>query len=159
MARIELPEGDGDELMRLYSLSPKMGAAAGNFAGAIYGDSILPTRVRETARIRIAQMNECPVCLDTRTVSDPDGLTEEEYLAMAQWATLDSLSDRERIAAEFADRFAGDHLSMDEDFWARASAVFTSQELFELGVCCASWVGLGRMTQVFDAGVSCRIEF
>jgi hypothetical protein len=41
----------------------------------------------------------------------------------------------------------------------RARAVFSDRELFELGVCCASWLGLGRLTQVFGAGVSCRIEF
>jgi hypothetical protein len=41
---------------------------------------------------------------------------------------------------------------------ARARARLSDQELFELGVCCASWLGLGRMTQIFDAGVSCRIE-
>lgn len=158
MSRLELPDGDGDELLRLYGLSPKMGAAAGNFTAAVYGDTILPTRVREAARIRIAQVNECPVCLDTRTVSDPEGLTEEEYLGMASWATLGSLSDRERLAAEFADRFATDHLSMDDDFWERARGLFTDAELFELGVCCASWLGLGRMTQMFGAGVSCRIE-
>lgn len=159
MARLELPEGDGDELLRLYTLSPAMGAAAGNFAGAVYGDSVLPTRVREVARMRIAQVNECPVCLDTRTVSDPDGLREDEYLAVAAWATLDSLDEREKMAAEFAERFATDHLSMDDDFWQRARAAFSDQELFELGVCCASWLGLGRMTQIFDAGVSCRIEY
>jgi alkylhydroperoxidase family enzyme len=159
MARVDLPDGDDDELLRLYALSPAMGAAAGNFSAAVYGDSSLPTRVRESARIRIAEINDCPVCLDTRTTSDPNGLTEDEYLGMAGWRSLPTLSDRERIAAEFAERFAADHLNLDDDFWDRARAVFSDQELFELGVCCASWLGLGRLTQVFGAGVSCRIEF
>jgi alkylhydroperoxidase family enzyme len=159
MARVDLPEGDGDELLRLYALSPAMGAAAGNFSAAVYTDTKLPTRVREAARIRIAAVNRCMVCLDTRTTSDPQGLTEDEYLGMSDWRSLGSLSDREAMAAEFAERFATDHLSMDADFWARARAVFSDEELFELGVCCGSWLGLGRVTQVFDAGVSCRIEF
>jgi alkylhydroperoxidase family enzyme len=158
MARVDLPDGDDDELLRLYGLSPAMGAAAGNFTAAVYGDTSLPTRVREAARIRIAELNQCPVCLDTRTTSDPDGLTEEEYLRIAEWRQLDSLSARERIAAEFAERFTTDHLGLDDDFWSRARAEFTDAELFELGVCCASWLGLGRMTQIFGAGVSCRIE-
>ena len=159
MARIDLPEGDGDELLRLYAVSPAMGAAAGNFSAAVYGDTALPTRIREVARMRIAEVNRCEVCLDTRTVSDPDRLTEAEYLGMADWRALDTLSERERVAAEFAERFATDHLAMDAEFWERARSVMTDQELFELGVCCASWLGLGRLTQVFDAGVSCRIEF
>ena len=159
MARVDLPEGDGDELLRLYALSPSMGAAAGNFSSAVYHDTQLPTRVREAARIRIADVNRCAVCLDTRTTSDPQGLTEDEYLGMAGWRSLTTLSPREAMAAEFAERFATDHLNMDDDFWARARALFSDAELFELGVCCASWVGLGRVTQVFDAGVSCRLEF
>ncbi|MFM7068505.1 MAG: carboxymuconolactone decarboxylase family protein [Actinomycetes bacterium] len=158
MSRLNLPDGDGDELLRLYGLSPKMGAAAGNFTAAVYGDTVLSTRVREAARIRIAMVNDCPVCLDTRTVSDPVGLSEDEYLGMANWAEMSTLDAPERIAVEFAERFATDHLSMDDDFWERARSVLNDQELFELGVCCASWLGLGRMTQVFGAGVSCRIE-
>ena len=158
MARIDLPPGDGDELLRLYGVSPKMGGAAGAFTGAVYGDSILPTRLTELARIRIANVNQCVVCLDTRAVSDPNGLTEDEYLGIENWRAMDSLDDRERIAVEFAEKFATDHLSMDDDFWARARAQLSDQELFELGVCCASWLGLGRMTQIFDAGVTCRIE-
>jgi alkylhydroperoxidase family enzyme len=159
MARVDLPDGNDDELIRLYGLSPAMGSAAGNFSAAVYGDTSLPTRVREVARIRIASVNQCAVCLDTRTTSDPDGLTETEYLGMDDWRSLATLSPREAVAAEFAERFATDHLNLDDDFWSRARAEFTDAELFELGVCCASWLGLGRVTQVFDAGVSCRIEF
>ena len=92
MARVQLPEGDGDELLRLYSLSPAMGAAAGDFSAAVYSDTKLPTRVREAARMRIASANQCVVCLDTRTVSDPDGLTESEYRGMDDWRSLGSLS-------------------------------------------------------------------
>ncbi|UDY34131.1 carboxymuconolactone decarboxylase family protein [Dermatobacter hominis] len=159
MAKVDLPEGDGDELLRLYALSPKMGAAAGRFSGAVYTDTALPTRVREAARIRIAEVNQCPVCLDTRTTSDPDGLTESEYLGMADWRSLTTLSEQEALAAEFAERFSTDHLNIDDDFWTRARAAFTDAELFELAVCCANWLGLGRVTQLFDAGVSCRIEY
>lgn len=159
MARVDLPEGDDDELLRLYALSPAMGSAAGNFSAAVYQNTALSTRVREAARIRIAEINRCVVCLDTRTTSDPEGLTEDEYLNMADWRSLDTLSDQEAMAAEFAERFSTDHLGMDDSFWARARAVFTDAELFELAVCCASWVGLGRVTQVFDAGVACQIEF
>ncbi|MBM3662703.1 MAG: carboxymuconolactone decarboxylase family protein [Actinobacteria bacterium] len=158
MARVDLPDGDDDELLRLYGLSPAMGAAAGNFTAAVYGDTSLPTRVREAARIRIAELNACPVCLDTRSTSDPDGLTEEEYVQIADWRDIATFSPRERIAVEFAERFTTDHLNLDDDFWLRARAEFTDPELFELGVCCASWLGLGRMTQIFGAGVSCRIE-
>lgn len=158
MARIDLPDGDDDELVRLYSLSPAMGAAAGRFSAAVYGDAGLAVRVREVARMRIADVNRCPVCLDTRTTSDPDGLTESEYAELASGGSPATLSEREAFAGEFAARFAADHLGMDDDLWARGRALFEDPELFELAVCCAGWLGLGRVTQIFDAGVSCRIE-
>ncbi|MCK7470627.1 MAG: carboxymuconolactone decarboxylase family protein [Desulfomicrobium escambiense] len=94
MARVDLPDGNDDELIRLYGLSPAMGAAAGNFS-AVYGDSSLPTRVREVARIRIASVNQCPVCLDTRT-SDPNGLTEDEYLGVDGRRNLSASPRRKR---------------------------------------------------------------
>jgi alkylhydroperoxidase family enzyme len=159
VARVEIPEGDGDELLRLYSLSPTMGAAAGDFSASVYNDTKLPTRLREVARMVIADVNRCPVCLDTRTVSDPLGLTEDEYVALASGSVPDTLSDREAAAAEFARTFSTDHLSMDDDFWDRARARLSDPELFELGICCAAWLGLGRVTQAFGAGVSCRIEY
>jgi alkylhydroperoxidase family enzyme len=158
MARVDVGDGGGDELLRLYGLSPAMGGAAGAFSAAVYGSSSLPTRVREVARMRIAAVNACPVCLDTRTVSDPDGLTAEEYEVLAAGGVPAGLAEREAVAGEFAHRFADDHLGMDDDLWERARAAFSDVELVELGVCCASWLGLGRLTQVFDAGVSCRIE-
>ena len=43
MARVDLPDGNDDELIRLYSLSPAMGAAAGNFTAAVQGLSLIHT--------------------------------------------------------------------------------------------------------------------
>lgn len=61
MARIAIPEGDGEELARLWALRPDLAKGAVAFSTAVYGSSKLPTRVREFARIRIAEINECHV--------------------------------------------------------------------------------------------------
>ena len=158
MARIDLPPGDDDELVRLYMVNPTMGAAAAKFSDAIYNRSGLPIRVREAARIRIAEINGCEVCLGTRTTSTPEQLTETEYLGMADWRTLGTLSRREALAAEFAERFALDHRNLDDDFWARLRANFDDSEVFDLATCISGWLALGRITQIFDAGVSCPLE-
>ena len=52
--------------MQIWSLQPELGAAAMNLVDAAYNKSILPVRVREAARMRIAQLNECTVCLAFR---------------------------------------------------------------------------------------------
>ena len=158
MARIVLPPGDDDELVRLYLVNPTMGAAAARFSDAVYNRSSLATREREAARIRIAQINGCTVCLETRTESTPETLTEAEYLGMAGWATLESLSERERLAAEFAERFALDHQHLDDDLWSRLRAAYTDAEVFDLATCVAGWLALGRLTAVFDVGVACPLR-
>ena len=43
------------------SLAPSHAMGAGSFAAAVYGESKLPMRLRELVRMRIAQLNDCPV--------------------------------------------------------------------------------------------------
>ncbi len=42
-------------------MRPTMGAAVAGLADAVSSGSGLPARVREAARMRIAQINDCPV--------------------------------------------------------------------------------------------------
>jgi alkylhydroperoxidase family enzyme len=156
MARIDLPDGDHEETVRLWLVNPTMGMAAGALSDAIYHKTTLPLRVRESARIRIAQINECPVCLAARTADD--ALTDPEYLGVAEWRSLDSLSVQEQLAAEFAERFALDHTNLDDDFWARLRAAFTDEEIVELATCIAGWLALGRITTIFGVEQSCALE-
>jgi len=61
MARIDIPEGEGGEAVQIWSLRPEMGKAIGRLSHAAYHESVLPVRVREAARMRIAQINDCPI--------------------------------------------------------------------------------------------------
>lgn len=155
--RVDLPAGDDDELVRLYLLSPTMGAAAGRFSDAIYNRSSLAPREREVARIRIASINGCEVCLETRMTSE-QALSDEEYAGLDDWRSLTTLEPRERLAADFAERFALDHRSMDDEFWSELRAHFSDAELFELAVCVGGWLALGRVTAIFEVSTACPIE-
>ncbi len=59
MARIQIPEGKGDETVRMWSLAPQLGAGVAALSDAVYARSQLPAREREAARMRIAQINDC----------------------------------------------------------------------------------------------------
>jgi len=61
MARIRIPAGDGPESVRAWRLRPEMGDAVARLSRAVYKRSALPARVREAARMRIAQINDCPI--------------------------------------------------------------------------------------------------
>lgn len=61
MARIDIPEGDDLERRRLWQLSPELGTAIGEMSDAVYTRTSLDVRVRETARMRVAQINRCHI--------------------------------------------------------------------------------------------------
>ena len=69
----------------------------------------------------------------------------------------EDLSNREQLAAEFAERYATDHLGMDDELWERLHGAFEDAELVDLGLCVASWLALGRFNQVFDIDGACRV--
>ncbi len=61
MARVDLPEGSDLEIRRVWGISPDFGEGVRRFSQAVYRDSELDVRVREVARMRIAQINACPI--------------------------------------------------------------------------------------------------
>jgi AhpD family alkylhydroperoxidase len=156
--RIELPDGDEDEVVRLFTLNPDMGMVAAAFSGKVYEKSRLDIRERELVRMRIARINDCSVCLDTRTV-DPAaaGLSEDLYRSIEDWRTLPGLTDRERVAVEYAERYALDHRNLDDDFWGRFRAHWSDEEILDLTVCISAFMAMGRIISVLGAGVSCPI--
>ncbi len=111
---------------------------------AAYNKSILPVRVREAARMRIAQLNACTVCLAFRADSvTSQGLTEDFYCQVGVDDDTD-LSPQERLAIEYAERFANDHLSIDDAFIARLKESFSDPEILDLTICLSVFLGLGR---------------
>ena len=149
MARITFPERGLGEHVDWALMRPEMAAGMGKLSEAVYGHSRLAVREREAARWTIALINDCAVCRDTRARDGAAaGADEGFYGEVAAWRTSAALSDRERLAAEFAEAFALAHQGMDEDFWARLHAAFADDELADLTMCCGMFLGLGRVMAV-----------
>jgi alkylhydroperoxidase family enzyme len=128
---------------------PKMAAGMGALSEAVYSNSRLPVREREAARFTIALVNDCAVCRATRAKdAGSAGIDEGFYGEITRWRESTVLTDRERLAAEFAQRFALDHLAMDDELWSRLHAAFADDELADLTMCCAMFLGLGRALAV-----------
>jgi AhpD family alkylhydroperoxidase len=146
MARIGVPVGEGGDAVQVWSLRPEMGRAVNRLVDAAYNKSILPVRVREAARMRIAQLNDCPVCLSFRATSVKEqGVTEDFYRHVGDHASVDDYTPQEQLAIEYAERFALDHLGIDDTFFARLAESFTDAEILDLTICLAAFLGLGRM--------------
>src|SRR6202050_1720956 len=121
MARLAIPPGDGGDAVQVWSLRPEMGRAVNRLVDAAYNKSILPVRVREAARIRIAQLNDCPVCLAFRADSVKEQGGSEGFCAhvadheVAEECS-EQYSEQERLAIAYAERFALDHQGIDDAF-------------------------------------------
>ena len=158
MPRIDLPDGKSDPEVRMWKLRPEMGMGAGALSHAIYEQSIVPVRERELARTRIAQINGCAICLTWRkTTGAADVMTEADYAHVGEWSTYVGYSDRERLAVEYAEKFALAHDELDDDFYARLRAAYTDAEVLDLTVCIGGWLALGRTLHVLGLDDTCRI--
>lgn len=149
MARISAPESGMGEHVDWALLRPKMAVGMGQLSDAVYGNTQLPLREREAARWTIALINDCVVCRDARARGGAAaGVDEGFYGEVADWRESEALSAREKLAAEFAERFALDHLAMDDELWQRLHAAFTDDELADLTICCGTFLGMGRALAV-----------
>ena len=164
MPRIDVPAAS-DPRQHAWGLAGTIGEAGRRFSNTVHQQASLPSRVFEAARMRIAQINGCEICLAHRTsatfnprlVGDvPD---EPFYGEVASWSTSTALSTREKLAAEYAERFATDHRSFETDdaFWARFRGAFMDQEIVELTLAIGSFIAFGRFAHVLEVDTGCEL--
>ena len=163
MPNVTVPS-ESDPLIHVWTtLATPLTSAAGGYSSAVYEHSSLSLREFEAARITMARINQCALCLDWRTARDvPSRGAAADEVPEAFYAAVGSdddsnLTEREQLAAEFARRYSTDHLSMDDAFWARCHGAYTDDELVDLALCVGSWLALGRFNQVFDIDGACRV--
>lgn len=178
MVRIAIPEGQEANPYGYAAAThavPIMAAAAG-FSSAVYRETALSLREFEGARMRTAQLNGCMICQDFRAARDAEatftvggepparlvtrnGSAPDEafFAAVADWRTAPAFTARERLAIEFAERFAEEPkvLAQDETFWTRMHGAFSDGEIVDLSHCVAAWMGLGRIAHVLGFDTVC----
>ena len=85
------------------------------------------------------------------------GVTEELYAHVAEHGHPE-YSGAEQVAIEYAEKFALDHLSIDDAFMARLREHFSDADILDLTICIADFMGFGRLTQVLQLDVSCELD-
>ena len=147
--RVEVPDGPGGPPVQVWNLRPELLPTVQAMIDGPYKRSQLPAREREAARMRIAELNDCRICRDFRARSVvAAGVTEDVYAHVADAHGHDAYTERERLAIEFAERFAIDHAGMDDQLFTRLRAAFGDDEIVDLAICCAAFLGLGRVLAV-----------
>lgn len=89
-----------------------------------------------------------------------DGLGEDLYHRVAEYAEIVAFSTAEKLAAETAERFHGDHEATigDEDYWQRIGDTFTDREILELLTLIGFCLGAGRTLAMLDIANDCKLN-
>jgi alkylhydroperoxidase family enzyme len=159
MARIAIPEGDGLEAHRMWTIDPVLGEPAWELRQAVFERNHLDQRVHEAVRHVISLSTQCPVCLRYRPADmSAHGIDQTFYDEIPAYASSTIFSERERAAIEYADLFCRDHLAISDELLDRLKSHFTEVELFDLLVTVARHLGFSRLSQVLQLDVACAVD-
>lgn len=131
--------------------APNVAKANMAFMNTAMQDLRLSRRLLELVRLRLAFHNQCRSCMAMRFKAAVDeGLTESLVCSLEKPTEASDLSNREKAALEYADLFALNHFSINDDTFNKLREHFTEPEIVELGMLCAFYLGVGRLFACWD---------
>src|SRR4051812_20559186 len=102
-------------LLRIHAHRPSHARAIVGLHAALWTDRLLPDRLLELVRLRIAFFNQCRTCMAIRYPGAvADGLTEELVCSLEKPYEAHGLSDAEQAVIRYGELLATDHLTIDE---------------------------------------------
>ena len=137
-------------ITRMLAHAPAAAMGPLQFGAAVTLNRTLPERLIELMRLRVAFHNQCRSCMAIRYSSAADTFTEDDVCSLEQPAEAENLDAREKLAIDFGERFATNHLSIDDAYFEKLKAEFTEAEIIELMLHCALYVGMGRLAALLD---------
>lgn len=87
------------------------------------------------------------------------GLTEDLYLHVDEYREHEAFTPAEKLAIEYAERFALEHRAIDDAFFARLATEFSPAEILELTVTIGYCMGIGRALAVLDIANECELSY
>ena len=109
--------------------------------------------------MRIAQLNACGACATFRAPSvQADGVTGDLYEHLDDYRRHPGYTERQRLAIEYAERFAADHRSIDDELFGRLRSAFSDPEILDLTLCMGVFVALGRTLAVLGIDQNVPID-
>jgi alkylhydroperoxidase family enzyme len=179
MLRVDVPEGTEPASFVWGSLGQHVVPSALEFSGTVYAKSKLSLRLFEAIRIRVAQINGCELCQSWRSqrdapamlkaygvsaadsnLDDGDPPDEAFYEALADWRSAAELSERERVAVAFTDRYLQDPVGLngDDELWTQIRSHFSDDEVVDMAMAIGAFFTLGRLQAVLGIDDACQIE-
>jgi alkylhydroperoxidase family enzyme len=154
MARIDLPPGDGLEVTRALMLAPHFAEVVAGYEKAV-ARTTLDRRLHELVRYRVAQFNECLVCLRFRWDS---GVDEDVLSQVASWEASEEFSQVERAALAFTEQFCRDSAAIPDSLISELERLLGADKVVELTLVVGKYVAMGRFMQVLGLDQSCDLS-
>ena len=130
----------------MHAHRPSHAKAIVGLHAALWTDRLLPDRLLELVRLRIAFFNQCRTCMAIRYPGAvADGLTEDLVCSLEKPYEAPDLSDAERAAIRYGELLATDHLAIDDSVYDELRQHFSEEQIVDLGAYCAFCVGFGRL--------------
>ena len=118
------------------------------------GVGLLPARLKELTRLRIATLNGCQTCKAARlepSVSDADAAGVD--------APEGGFTDQELAAIHLAEAMAVDHFSINDAWVSALRQHFSTAQILELLMMIGQYLGLGRLLAILQLeDVVCPID-
>lgn len=138
-------------LMRIFAHRPEQAKAIARLGAALRQHRLLPDRLIELVRLRVAFHNQCRSCMAIRYASAvDDGLTEDLVCSLERPQDAEDLTEAERAAVRYGELFATDHLAIDDPIYEDLRRHFSEEQIVELGMHVAFFVGFGRLAATWD---------
>jgi alkylhydroperoxidase family enzyme len=154
MARIDLPPGDGLDVTRAITLAPQFADVVAGYEKAV-ARTTLDRRLHELVRYRVAQLNQCAVCLRFRWDS---GVDEDVLAQVADWQSSDAFSPVERAALSFTEQFCRESAAIPDSLITELEQLLSAAQVVELTLVIGKYVAMGRFMQVLGLDQSCDLS-
>lgn len=148
---IEQITGDSTA-MRVLARRPEMLKRFADFYWPLQTAGLINRKLVELVRLAVAQINRCPNCLAARYEDAfEDGLSEQLIASLPEAERSAGFSEREKAAITYAQKMAQDHWTVTDEDFERLYRHYSIDEVVELAMLVAQFVGIGRMLAVIDA--------
>ncbi|MCW2585767.1 MAG: 4-carboxymuconolactone decarboxylase domain/alkylhydroperoxidase AhpD family core domain protein [Frankiales bacterium] len=155
MARIDLPGGEGLDVGRALLLAPHFVDVVVGYEKAVAHTTLDP-RLHELVRYRVAQLNQCTVCLDFRR---PDsGLTEQVLAEVASHRDSAALTGLEKAALQFTEQFCTDSTGITDELLQELQAQLGPAGVADLALVVGKYLAMGRFMQVLGLDQACTLD-
>jgi len=132
--------------VRIYAQRPELAVKYLEFGRALREERLLPDRLVELVRLRVAYWNQCRSCMALRYEEAlDDGITEALVCSLERPHEASDLSEAERAAIAFGDLMATNHLAITDATFDGLREHFGEPEIVELCLNVALFVGFGRL--------------